>query len=186
MFEALTFRSAHVSEIDWLCTAIAFDIDLLPIANGAILSVSDSMVRSLIEHDLLGYSFESFQVAVVEDEAAGFVHLVRADDLLPVLIGSSMYNFAPTIADLLAPSDVVLNAIYVEPKFRGLGIGRFMIEWALQNCRDEQRLSLLYSDINAAHSLGFYTKLGFVARGRTGNSNSEIYLLCSEKQTWTK
>ena len=177
MVEALTFRPARAAEEDWICSALANDIDTLPLSDGTRPTMSVETIRLLVKHGLYGYGLQMFYVADGNGGPVGFVQLASTRDLLPVLLASGIYIFAPMIADVATRSDVLLNAIYVEPRFRGHGIGRFLIERAVRSCRAGQRLCLLYSDGNAAYSLDFYTKLGFAAQGRTGSNENEIYML---------
>ena len=177
MTEALTFRLARADDADWICSALASDIDTLPLSDGTRPTMSVEAIRLLVKHGLYGYALRTFYVADVNGGPVGFVHLASTRDLLPVLLASSIYIFAPMISDVATRSDVLLNAIYVEPRFRAHGVGRFLIERAVRSCRVGQRLCLLYSDGNSAYSLNFYTKLRFAAHGRTGSNKNEIYML---------
>jgi predicted N-acetyltransferase YhbS len=73
-----------------------------------------------------------------------------------------------------------LTYLAVESAYARSGIGRMLVQWALDRCDTEQRPAYVESTVDA---VGFYEKMGFVVKGRinldlgvlTGGTAIEVY-----------
>lgn len=88
-------------------------------------------------------------LAVVEDEAG--------------LAGCLQISFIPGLSRLGMWRGQI-ESVRIASRLRGAGLGRQMIEWAIEQCRNRNcQLVQLTSDKSRTDALRFYESLGFVA-----------------------
>lgn len=129
-----------------------------------------SEIIRLLADDFLGSRRESYADPLPEVYYAAFDEInVSKDNLLIVaeenhkIIGTLQLTFIPGLT-YKGGKRALIEAVRVDEAMRGKGIGKIMIEWAIQQARQEGcYLIQLTSDKKRTDAHRFYEALGFVA-----------------------
>lgn len=85
---------------------------------------------------------------------------------------------------LIQPDDGLIDNIAVHPRFRRMGVGRKIVEFAAEHCREAGCTRLVLANReNWEKSAGYYEALGFVRNGY--NLIKEIAPAERTKNDWT-
>ncbi len=73
---------------------------------------------------------------------------------------------------------VRLERLYCDQQYRRLGIGKFLLQWAIQRARDEQRQTIeLIVDKRHGEAIALYQRFGFIEWQPNGKSdNDRMYI----------
>lgn len=127
-------------------------------------------IVELLANDSLGTQRESLQSGSLEKYEAAFlkINADKNNDLIVVeegayIIGTMQLTFI-TYLTYQGGKRCQLEGVRIDKEYRGLGVGRFMVEWAIHKARDcGCHLVQLTMDKKRGETLEFYKKLGFVA-----------------------
>jgi len=114
--------------------------------NGNVLSINEA---EKIFHKMKTYPSYNIFIATFEDKVVGTFALLIMDNL----------------AHMGAPS-AIIEDVAVDPQYQGKGVGKMMMTFAIQQCKEARCYKLaLSSNINRHKTHKFYELLGFKQHG---------------------
>lgn len=117
----------------------------------------------------LADSNSEFYFLYVDDSLAGYLKL----------------NETPSQSDINDPESLEVQRIYVCGKFQGMGLGRYLLNTALQTAADRNKKYVwLGAWENNEKALRFYDRMGFRAVGThpfyMGDDKQTDYIMCKD------
>jgi ribosomal protein S18 acetylase RimI-like enzyme len=137
-----------------------------PLADLAVRTFSETYAADNSSSDMADYVAKSFSPAIqlqeISDPASAMTVAVHRDGR-----GETFAGYTHLLEDQ-EPASVLLKRIYVDTAWKGSGLGRLLIEEAMNECRrrGRQRLWLTVWERNRA-AIGFYEKMGFRVSGES-------------------
>ena len=141
-------------------------------------------IIELLANDSLGAQRESLQQESLEKYETAFLK-INADEnneLIVVakgdrIIGTMQLTFI-TYLTYQGGKRCQIEGVRIDKAYRGLGVGRFMVGWAIDKARDRGcHLVQLTMDKKRGETLEFYKKLGFVLLDIKENARSRHPLM---------
>jgi len=149
---------------------------MAPILNNEFINIRraerldiPSIVRLLADDDL-GQTRERFQDPIPETYYAAFDHIDNDPnhELVVVdrdgeVIGTLTLSFVPSLT-YQGGTRAQIEAVRVDARFRGQGIGEELVQWAINRARDKHcHMLQLTTHASRLDAHRFYERLGFVA-----------------------
>jgi GNAT superfamily N-acetyltransferase len=128
-------------------------------------------IIKLLANDLLGKQRESFQEPLPEHYYIAFSdidndknnYLIVVEDNNKIIIGTLQLTII-TYLTYQGGRRGQIEGVRIDEQYRGKGVGKFMIEWAINKSRETGcHLVQLTMDKKRFETIEFYKKLGFVA-----------------------
>lgn len=127
-------------------------------------------IVKMMADDILGQNREEFRIPLPDSYVHAFREinqdpnnfLVVVDHPSKKIIGTMQLTFIPYLGRK-GTKRMQIEAVRVDEKFRGAGIGQQMMEWAIKKAGEEKcGLVQLTTDKTRTDAHRFYKKLGFV------------------------
>jgi GNAT superfamily N-acetyltransferase len=125
------------------------------------------IVRMLAD-DFLGAQREKYETPLPESYLRAFAE-IEADknnelivaELDGKIVGTLQITFTPSIS-FRGGKRATVESVRVDAEYRGRGIGRELMKWAIERAREEKCVSMqLTTNIERADAHRFYENLGF-------------------------
>ena len=146
----LTFRQANLQDLSEIVRMLADDFL--------------GQTRERYEDPLPGSYIDAFR-EIEKDHNNELIVAVMSDEDIPdreFIVGTLQLAFTPSIS-MQGGRRATVESVRVDDKYRGTGIGREMMLWAIERARAKGCIAMqLSTNSDRADARRFYTNLGFI------------------------
>lgn len=170
MKENIKIRPATRSDVDFIASTVLYSIEKEPEKEPIVYNC----LRNLCIFDETLYSYLRATICEVSGVVAGAIikydgekYKERRDITFDFIKSKTGLDLTPNALET-GPGEFYLDSLYVDPDYRGLGIGKILIEYCISHCLLDLIPTLLV-DSKAPGLQKLYSECGFRPVGKVEN-----------------